>query len=568
MLRELKVKNFAIVEDGRLQLGAGMTSFTGETGAGKSLLFDAVTLLLGGKARSHLVRTGASSAEVEGVFDLSKDSHKRSLAAELGFEIEEEDDHLLFVRREISGGNDAGRNRVWIQGRSATRSQLQQLLGDWVEVSGQHEFLKLGNEDYILGIVDQYGDLREEARLFEVAYEAHAQLLTGLEQAKSEQENRVHRAGYLRFQIEELEKAGISPEAAQEEERLLALRAKLGSLERVQRALDVARGNVDGFESGDESSAGALARVQAAARELASLSDLGEEFRDLVVRLDQASEVLSDFSAAIGRIAASLEADPESLEAAESQLSQLNRVKRKYQSDVPALVEALASARAELERLESSEERVSDLQEKLVQSQEKLVKQARRLHARREESAVALAKSWEKDLKLLGMKQARLQLKVSELIECRSTGLSRVEALFTANVGEEPRPLGKVASGGELSRILLALKHIVAGRSEIGIYLFDEVDAGIGGETAHAVASRLRGIAKDNQVVVVTHLAQIAATSHEQFRIRKMTEKGKTRTVIEKMDREDRAEEIARMLGDTGSRAAQKLARELLAKNA
>ena len=567
MLKELRVRNFAIVEDGHLKIGAGMTAFTGETGAGKSLLFDAVTLLLGGKARSHLVRTDAASAEVEGVFDLSRDPAKKKLAAELGFDIEADDGDLLFIRREISSGGEAGRNRTWIQGKSATRAQLQNLLGGWVEVSGQHEFLRLGREDYILGVVDQYGSLREESREFEAAYDQHSALIEEFEKATAEQQDRASRIGYLSYLVEELEKAGVSPEAEQEEERLLTLRAKLGNFEKVQRGLETVRAQIDGSE-GDEASAGALVRIQTATRELMNLSDFGEEFRQLATRLEQAEEVLSEFSLHLNKMASSLEADPESLEEAESRLSLLNRVKRKYAKEVAELVSMLGEAREELKRLENVDERISGLQTRLDKSQTNLDRLATRLHERRQQAAGALGKAWEKDLRQLGMKQARLNLEVSRLDAFRSTGFTRIESLFSANPGETLRPLGKVASGGELSRILLSLKHIVAGRSEIGIYLFDEVDAGIGGETAHAVAARLKGIAKDNQVVVVTHLAQIAATSHDQFRIQKVTEKGKTRTVIEKVTRDERTEEIARMLGDTGSRAAQKLAKELLGKNA
>lgn len=565
MLRELRVNNFAIVEDGRLQIGSGMTAFTGETGAGKSLLFDAVTLLLGGKARSHLVRTGSSSAEVEGVFDLSKDAPKRKLASELGFELDEEDGHLLVVRREIAG-DESARNRVWIQGKAATRSQLQSLLGDWVEVSGQHEFLRLGREDYVLAIVDQFGGLRHEVESFEEAYLAHRELQLELESSMKAHENKVARLDYLKFQTEELERAGVGPEAAREEQALIALRSRLGNLERVQRGLSAVTSLLEGEEGGE--AIGALASVQTSIRELRNLGDYGEEFRAIAQSLEPCEEQLGEIASRVTKLLQSLEADPEELEKAESRLSLMMRAKRKYGMEMDALASLLMEARAELERLENSDERMAALQTRCEQSAQSLRKRATSLHGRRAKAAKALAEAWEKDIRQLGMKQARLDLQVSETDEFRPTGSTRIESMFSANSGESLRPLGKVASGGELSRILLALKHIVAGRSEIGIYLFDEVDSGIGGETANAVAARLRGIAKDNQVIVVTHLAQIAAAAHEQFRIQKQTEKGKTRTVVTKLAKDERPEEIARMLGDTSSKAAKSLAKELIGKAA
>ncbi|MBS1985478.1 MAG: DNA repair protein RecN [Bdellovibrionales bacterium] len=562
MLKELKVRNFAIVEDGRLEFDLGLTAFTGETGAGKSLLFDAVTLLLGGKARSQMVRTGANSAEVEGVFDLSQDDAKRALAAELGFEVDGDEGHLLFIRREISA-LDTAKNRVWIQGKSATRSQLQSLLGDWVEVSGQHEFLRLGREDYILHVVDQFGQLSGEADQFAKAFALHSELVTEFQTARTDHTQRATRIDFLRFQAEELERAGVGPDAALEEERLLSLRARLGNIDRIGRALESARRRLEGSDA-DGDAPGALTQLQSALRELGTLQELGEEFRELVVGLEQVESQLGEWASRVNRMAAQLEADPESLEQAESKLSLMMRVKRKYGREMAELGDMLAESRAELLRLENSDERLAELEARCESSKQALTKLADKLHARRVEAAAVLAKAWEKDLRALGMKQARLKLEVSRLADFRESGVTRVEALFSANAGESERSLGKVASGGELSRILLALKHIVAGRSEIGIYLFDEVDSGIGGETAHAVAARLRGIAEENQVIVVTHLAQIAAASHAQFRIRKVTEKGKTRTLISPIEDKERSEEIARMLGDTGSKAAQKLAKELL----
>lgn len=565
MLREIRVKNFAIVEDGRVELRPGLTAFTGETGAGKSLLFDAVTLLLGGKARSEMVRTGSASAEVEGLFDLSRDAPKRALAAELGFDVDDEDDRMLVVRREIAG-NESGRNRIWIQGRSATRSQLQSLLGDWVEISGQHEFLRLGREDYVLDIVDQYGGLRDEARVYQTAFEAHQALAHERESVVASAGQRQSREDYLRFQVEELDRAGLGTDAGDEENRLVAMKAKWGNLEKIRRNLGAVQMHFEGGE-GESGAAGVLGHLRASVRELRGLSSIDEDFAALARDVEAVEPSLAELSVRIGRLLGSLEVDPEALEQAELKLSQLARLKRKYNTDADGLAALLSTARSELSLLENFEERLRDVEARYAASRATLTASAEGLHKRREAAALALSKAWEKDLKLLGMKQARMSVEMSRMAEPTARGISSVVAQFSGNPGESPKPLGKVASGGELSRILLALKHIVAGRSEIGIYLFDEVDAGIGGETAHAVAARLQAIADENQVVVVTHLAQIAAAARDQFRIRKVTERGRTRTLLERTENDDRAFEIARMLGDPESATARKLAKELMSRN-
>jgi DNA repair protein RecN (Recombination protein N) len=222
------------------------------------------------------------------------------------------------------------------------------------------------------------------------------------------------------------------------------------------------------------------------------------------------------------------------------------------------------TARQELDEVSNSGTRIDELRDRMSRREAMVVKAAKDLHNRRVKAATVLSKAWVKDIRLLGMGRAELELNLRATSEMSASGITRVEALFTANPGEPPKSMGKIASGGELSRIMLALKNIVAGRSEVGVYLFDEVDAGIGGETAQAVGTRLRQLAGDNQVLVVTHLAQIAAKAHSQFRIQKTTTEGRTRTAVEELSVKQRPLEIARMLGDTGSKAAQDLARELL----
>lgn len=562
MLKEIRIRNFAIVEDCTLRFSDGMTAFTGETGAGKSLLFDAVTLLLGAKAPFRGVRNGAASAEVEGVLDLSKDAHRRETANELGFETEADEGHLLVIRREIAASGEASRNRVWIQGKAATRSQLNSLLGDWVEISGQHEFLKLNREAHLLSLIDTFGGLEAEADAYRDIWNEwrHAgEELEALEQAGG---SRNERLDYLRFQVSELEKAGVSAELSQEEEKLTLKQRELANRERVTQSLALVREALDG-----DSAEGALPLVQRALRELRLLESIGEDYANLVTLLQEAEALLEEASSRTGRLSAAVDGEPEALESLEARLSQIQKLKRKYGCGADELGARLEDLRQELTRLESLEDNIARLKAEADKALALAETAARKLHKRRTEAATELAERWQKDIRQLGMKKARIDLQ-TEVGELAASGHTRVSALFSGNEGETPRTLGKVASGGELSRILLALKNVIAGRSEIAVYLFDEVDAGIGGETAHAVADRLRSISRNNQVLVVTHLPQVAATADTQVRIRKFTEKGRTRTVAEKVERDERLDELARMLGASGSQTARKLAKELLGRTA
>lgn len=565
MLVALRVKNFAIVEDGTLEFTKGMTAFTGETGAGKSLLFDAITLLLGAKAKSDLVRTGCTNAEVEGVFDISQATEQYRRLEELGFEVDPEEGSLLLVRREFSA-SDVSKNRIWIQGLAATRKQLQEVLGDLVEISGQHEFLKLGREDFLLALVDQYGGLKSDVHDFEKLYSQVQVLKNELRDIETRAGQRDTRVDFLKFQIEEFERAGIEPGLEESEREWVALRNRLGSMEKLRLALEKSLIAFDGAEgeSGDSAVPGALAEISLVGRELRAFENVGSEFKTLLEGADDLQSRAQDLSYRLRQALSSLEADPAALDEAETRLSHLTRLKRKYNVDTEGLLSLMRDYQAEVARLDRSEENIAELRDRCATVQKRMNEAALKLHERRQKASTEMQKLWERDIRMLGMPQAELKIEAERLAEERSRGFTRIQVLFSANPGEKLNPVGKVASGGELSRIMLALKNIVAGRSEVGVYLFDEVDAGIGGETAQRVAERLQHIASENQVLVVTHLASIAAHAQSQVLISKETLKGRTRTLIRALDHSERPLEIARMLGQSQSKAALQLAEEFL----
>jgi DNA repair protein RecN (Recombination protein N) len=560
MLKELRIKNFALVEDGRFELSTEMVSFTGETGAGKSLLLDAITLLLGAKAHSDVVRTGAQSAEVEGVFDLSLDEQKQSWAHDQGFEVDLDEGGLLTVRREISS-KDTGKNRIWIQGKSSTRAELQKLLSPWVEVSGQHEFLRLGKEDYLLSIVDHFGGLKDKVRDYQKKYKDYLEAKKHLEDWKTREGEREQRLDYLKFQMEEFEKAEIHDGLEAEENSLISMRAKLGSVEKIRVSLHAVQSLLRG-EEGEGTDI--VAALQKALRELRPLTSMGSEFESLVSACDALTLHAEDFDRSLEKTLAALESDPESLEKAEQRLSNLQRLKRKYGQDTQGLIQIFEQSKKQFEELTSSTSTRQEYEKRFKEVSDAVLADAEKLFSARQKASRQLSDLWQKDIRLLGMKHAELQLKVEKNLEMVAAAFSQVEAQFSANPGESAKPLGKVASGGELSRIMLALKNLVASQSEVAVYLFDEVDSGIGGETAQIVGERLQSISRQNQVLVVTHLPQIAAFSEQQFAVEKSVEKGRTKTQVTLLGDKDRLKELSRMLGASGSKTALGLAEELL----
>jgi DNA repair protein RecN (Recombination protein N) len=561
MLVDLRVRNFAIVEDGAFSFAPSLSVFSGETGAGKSLLLDAITLLLGVRGGSEMVRSGADVAEVEGVFDLGRFPEQLERLAAVGFPVEE-DSTLLVVRRQLSP-QEKSKNRIWIQGKSATRSELQEVLGDLVEISGQHEFLRLGREDYVLGVIDQFVGNATTLEAYQKAFGRFGVLEKEVETLRKIAVDREDRLGFLKFQIEEFEKAGVDAQLLQQENELLAQRNRLGNIEKLRLAGD---GVLTSF-SGSEDSAGICSLLTKALQEIRGFRECGRDFEELLERCESLAVLANDLKGDFARYLDSLELDPEALESAESRISALNRLKRKHSKTSEELLGLLQLWKDEVAKLENFDLDLERLEKELHEQKSELIVLGDALHQLRSQFAAKLAKAWQKDLAQLGMKDAQLILTVEKLEEFRSTGMSKVGALFSANLGEDPKPLTKIASGGELSRIMLSLKSIVSGRPEVGVYLFDEVDAGIGGATAHLVAERLKALSAQHQVLVVTHLGSIAAAASSHWSVQKISRAGKTKTVVTPLFAKDRILEIARMLGgDSDSPEARKLAEKLIQK--
>jgi DNA repair protein RecN (Recombination protein N) len=544
MLLCLRVRNFAIIDELEVEFRSGLNVVTGETGAGKSILINALGLVLGGRGSAELVRSGAESAEVEALFDITDDPQARQRAERASVTTERE----LVLRRVI---DKSGRTRAYANGRMASASQLAELAEGLVSVSSQHEHHTLVDPSSHLFYLDAFGALDAARGQVASAYDLTQGLSAEYDQAVAKARSRSEREDLLRYQAKELSELDPQPgeiEALVEERDRQRHGEKLIST--TGRAEDV-------LYSGDGAVCETLARVIAELREVAAI-DAG--LVPLTEHLAGAQLQLEDAARELGSYSRRVFADPHRLAEIEERLDALERLRRKYGGTVESMLEHRRRAEQELQELATSEERIEALQDerdRAVQATEKL---ARALSIERHKAAQGLGRAITAELGSLGMGDAKV---IVEVQQCEPgsdvgaasgprlspTGIDRVEFLLATNRGEEPRPLGKIASGGELSRAMLAVKRVLAGLGPAGLYVFDEVDAGIGGAIAEVIGRKLQQIARHHQVICITHLPQIAVFADAHFFVHKVISKGRTRSQIKTLTVAEQRDEISRMLG-------------------
>jgi DNA repair protein RecN (Recombination protein N) len=552
MLRELRIKNFAVIETVTVSFQSGLNVLTGETGAGKSILVDAILLIRGARAQTDVIRADTETATVEAVFD---GAGRRRLAAILEAAGLGLDDDQLVIRRELSR---SGRHRAFVNDSPVTVGLLERLGDELVDVHGQHEHQRLREPASQLDLLDRFAGAEtaaaEVARLFE-KYRAAGEEGQRLRTAERD---RAQREDVLRFQLSELEAARIR---AGEEEELRDERRRLQNAERL------AKGLVETTALLVEDPDAATGRVVRAARLLRELGRIDPAFGAPADLLDTAAAHLEEALLAVRALHQRGEADPARLEAIDDRLDALGRLKRKYGDTEETLLAFRDSAASELERLQRHVEVLAAAERRLAEARTELMARAAALSQARAGAATRLGGLVQRELRGLGMDRARFELAVERDGEDQVTarGLDRVEFHFTANPGEEPKPLARIASGGELSRTMLALQAVVAAAERIPTMIFDEVDAGIGGRVAAAVADKLAAAATGRQVLCVTHLPQIAARATRHLGVVKAVRAGRSRATVHVLTGADRVEEIARMLGGQApSEAVRRHARELL----
>jgi DNA repair protein RecN (Recombination protein N) len=534
MLSLLTVRNLAIVDSLRWEPGPGLNIITGETGAGKSILVAALKLVLGGKGRGDMVRTGADRADVEALFELGDDPALRTRFAEAGLGPCEQ----LVVRRELL---PSGRTRSFLNGRLVPGEQLVALASGLVDISSQHQHHSLVDPASHLHWLDAFAGLHTDdmARAFAAVQAARAARAT----AEAALHGREEREALLRWQLQEVER--LQPQPGE----LPALEARLARGRHAERLLRAAQSAADTLYSGEAPLGPRLARV------IADLTDAGRiepRLAELAARVDAARVELIEAGRDCAAWADAQDLDAEALATAEERLHALKRLARRHGGDLDAVRAWGSAAAAELAALAEAEAAVEAAERAATAREAEARAVAAALSAARKAAADALGHAISTELASLGMGGARVHIAVAAHEGPRAlgpTGQDRVEFLIAPNPGEEPRPLGRVASGGELSRALLATKRVLAGIGPVGTYVFDEVDTGVGGAVAEAIGRKLHAVGAHHQVLCITHQPQVAAYATRHFRVQKEVSGGRTCSAIVALDGAARQEELARMLG-------------------
>ena len=553
MLKTLYLKNIALVDEAEIAFSEGLNVLSGETGAGKSVILDSIDFVLGAKADKGMIRSGQSECSVRAEFTCEPEL-LRPVLEELDLE---ESDTLLIVRRL----NADGRGSLKVNGCPMTATMLRKLTSQLVDVHGQSEHFFLLKEANQLRLLDQIaGTEQERAEVASLLKErrAYAEKLSSLGGDEGERERR---ADILRFQIDELENAALKEG---EEEELTALRTKYQNAEKILGGLRTVRDAL-------LSDGGASDAVNTAHRGLISIEKYGD-YAALSERLESALAEIEDIGETAESLAEELDIDEREAERVENRLDEIKSLKKKYGGSVEEALMFLTRAKEELQLLENSAEECEKLKALLDGNAKKLYSACEALTKKRKEGAEGFTRRVTEELKTLNIPSARFEIvfdpySEEDLPRANAEGLDRVKFLFSANAGEPVKELGKIISGGEMSRFMLAVKAQLSSIGTIGTYIFDEIDAGIGGKTARVVAEKFADIAKTTQIIAVSHLAQIAAFADRQFLIEKKEEGGRTFSRIRPLEEEERAGELVRLLGGEQGGSALMHAEELL-KNA
>lgn len=551
MIKSLRIKNLATIEDLEIRLGEGFSILTGETGAGKSIIIDGIRLVLGEKGFPEIIRTGEKETSIEAIF---------YPPYEKGFR---EADNEFFMQRRIS---EHGPGKGYINGILVPIKKLKEKSSNLVDIYGQNDHVFLRQTENQLNYLDHYANaVPARGKVSHVAQELR-KLLKEKKDLEAREREREQRLDFLDFQIKEIEKAQLIKD---EEDELLYERNILKNAERisslVENALDISYNQ-------ENSISPLLAKLQPITRELSAFD---KAFKEIEEAISQFEITISDFSDFLIKFKEGQTLSPEKLESIEGRLSQIEKLKRKYGNTVEEILSYLEKAKNEYKELCSSQERMEDLNTKIESKFNEFNTDAEKLTLLRKEGARRLEKQILKEISLLGMKKARFKIWIQStppspdaMDKVKGTGNEEVEFLISPNPGEELRPLRKVASGGELSRVMLAVKSIGKETEKLKTLIFDEIDSGIGGKTAEFVAQKLKNLSHQHQVLCITHLPQIASFAPHHYRIEKKIAKERTFTTIKRLSFEERVVEIARLLAGTRiTETALRNAREMLIHN-
>lgn len=533
MLKELSIKNVALIEQLNIEFDDGFNVLTGETGAGKSIIIDAVNLVLGERASKELIKSGAGKASVEAEFDISGIPAVRAAMDEAQLDA----DDGLIISRELSV---SGKNICRINGTLVNLATLKQITDLLVDVHGQHEHQSLLSQNKHISFLDSFcheavGGPKERVKKLYAEYKAIREALLG---GFSSEDERAREMDILRYQIGEIEKAALSES---EEAALNEKKEVLANAERIMAALQESCEALTG-------DGGAVELVRFASSDMAGISGLSAEYDEAAKRLEETYYAVQDIGYALRDMRNAFEFDPAMIDEIQQRLEVYSGIRKKYGPTIADVESFLANARQRLEELEGAAQKRDELEKKLEDVSERYAKAAAELTRIRRVAAGELEKELLQQLGELGMEKARFQVEFSQVEAFGANGMDRVEFVMSANPGEELKPLEKVASGGEMSRIMLAFKAIAARADSIPTLIFDEIDTGISGRIASVVGNKMVNISDSHQVLCVTHLPQIAALADAHFMVEKSDDGQQTRTSMHRLSLEERYEYLARMM--------------------
>ena len=532
MLQLLHIENIAVIEEADITFDEGFNALTGETGAGKSIVIDAMGAVLGQRTSRDLIRTGAAKAFVSAMF-----SGVPPLAALEECGLEAEDGELLLQREIYADGKNACR----VGGRPVTVAQLRRIGGALLNIHGQHDGQQLLDEEQHGAYLDSFGRVEAELEAYAACYEAMEATRKKLKSLQMDEAEKERRMDSLAFQIQELEKAQLKPG---EEEALLQRRNLLRNGEKFMSAVQGAVWNLTGGDDGG----GAVSELREAAGAVSGVKGLDDRFGQLHERLEGLYSEAYDVAETLRDLQDSFDFSPRELDELEGRADLLYRLKKKYGPTVEDMLAYLEKCREELDQIAFAADTTARLEKQLEKERGRAMKAARALSEARKAAAKRLEERIQEELRQLDMPKVRFAICFEEK-EPDALGIDVVRFLMSANVGEELRPINKVASGGELARIMLALKNVLAENETIGTLVFDEVDTGVSGRAAQKVAEKLAQVSRRKQVLCVTHLPQLAAMADTHFSVEKGEREGRTYTQVVRLDRERRKEELARLTG-------------------
>lgn len=551
MLAQLYINNIAVIERASIDLDRGFTVLTGETGAGKSIIIDAIHAVLGERTSKELVRTGADTASVSALFTGLGEEARAVLS---GLSIPWEEDGTLLVQREIKAG---GRSLCKLNGAPATVSMLKAVGPCLVTIHGQHESYELLSPEVHMTYLDSFAGLEPLLGEYQLSYHRLRELQRQLEDLVTDEGEKARQVDLLRYQIQEIDEAQVR---VGEGEELTQEREKIRNSEKIADGVELAKALLQG----DEDQAGALSGVEQAAAAMERVAPYLPEAEEAAQKLREAQYLLEDADSLLH--SAAIDFDPAALDQIEERLDLLYKLGRKYGDSEEKILQYLADCQEKLHAIEFSDEERERLTALYEAEKQRAISLAKQLSEQRKRASLAFAKAVKAELSFLNMPGMEFLVDIQR-VPLTAMGCDKLQFLVSANKGEPAKPMAKIASGGELSRIMLAIKTVLSGKDKVDTLIFDEVDTGISGAAANKVGQKLKQVSRDRQVLCITHLAQIAALADHHLRISKHVKGDRTYTQVEPLDLEGRKEELARIIGgDQVTQLQLDMAEELIKK--